>query len=134
MRDFFSKRVPFVFLLTASMLCFAPWGQPARAANGRGYQGGGSCNADIQKFCGNLIPGSAKILKCLDDNLSSLSSGCKARVERHILNVESRLRNCQNDIREFCPDVKPGSGAIVRCLLKNENNISMKCASELSIR
>jgi len=34
---------------------------------------------------------------------------------------------CAEDIAKFCPDVKPGGGAIIECLEKHENDLTEAC-------
>ena len=38
---------------------------------------------------------------------------------------------CAEDIRQFCPDVKPGSSRLVECLRKNEPRLSAACVARI---
>jgi hypothetical protein len=38
---------------------------------------------------------------------------------------------CADDIRQFCPDVKPGSSRVVECLQKNKARVSAACGARL---
>jgi hypothetical protein len=38
---------------------------------------------------------------------------------------------CADDLRQFCPDVKPGSGRVVDCLRSNEPRLSVGCRARL---
>jgi hypothetical protein len=38
---------------------------------------------------------------------------------------------CADDIRQFCPDVKPGSSRVVECLQKNKARVSSACSARL---
>jgi hypothetical protein len=38
---------------------------------------------------------------------------------------------CADDIRQFCPDVKPGSSRVVECLQKNKARVSSACSERL---
>jgi hypothetical protein len=44
----------------------------------------------------------------------------------------AQTRNpCADDINEFCKDVKPGAGRIVRYLKRNEEQLSPECRETL---
>ena len=38
---------------------------------------------------------------------------------------------CADDLRQFCPNVKPGSGRVVDCLQSNEPRLSVACRARL---
>jgi hypothetical protein len=38
---------------------------------------------------------------------------------------------CADDLRQFCPDVKPGSGRVLDCLRSNEPRLSVACRARL---
>lgn len=42
-------------------------------------------------------------------------------------NQQSAVSACGADARKFCRDVKPGSGAIMECLLDHQQDISEDC-------
>lgn len=39
-----------------------------------------ACEADLQRLCSGIQPGGGKILQCLQDNASEVSSGCTAKL------------------------------------------------------
>lgn len=41
--------------------------------------------------------------------------------------VQAAWIGCQNDIQRFCPDVPPGGGRIVRCLVANHHELTPVC-------
>ena len=38
---------------------------------------------------------------------------------------------CGSDIRKFCPGVKPGQGALTKCLYQNKDQLSKACSKEM---
>ena len=38
---------------------------------------------------------------------------------------------CKADIKKLCPDVKPGQGAVVKCLKTHEDQVSPGCKSAI---
>lgn len=44
-----------------------------------------------------------------------------------LANAEINAKSCQADIEKFCPDVKPGGGALAACLRKHESSLSPEC-------
>ena len=40
---------------------------------------------------------------------------------------DSKEGPCREDIKKFCADVKPGQGAIMRCLRSNQEKLSAAC-------
>jgi Cysteine rich repeat len=43
--------------------------------------------------------------------------------------VQAAWFACNGDIERFCPDVQPGGGRIVRCLVSNFTNLTYACRS-----
>lgn len=41
--------------------------------------------------------------------------------------VQAAWRACNGDIQKFCPEVKPGGGRIVRCLVANIPSLTPAC-------
>lgn len=95
-----------------------------------GFQESGEsplCKEDIAKFCPSVKPGEGRIMKCLSDHEADLSPECRKRTEdirkRHV----AWQNDCSADVAKFCPDIKPGGGRIIRCILKHEKEISEPC-------
>jgi hypothetical protein len=38
---------------------------------------------------------------------------------------------CEDDVANFCKDVKPGGGSIIKCLKEHENELSAVCKTHL---
>ena len=82
-------------------------------------RGGGPCKDDIAKFCQGVQPGEGRIIKCLQQNESQLSAGCKEQAA------------CLDDIEKFCAGIAPGGGKIMKCLKQNETSLSSQCKAQL---
>ena len=42
-----------------------------------------------------------------------------------------QLAYCKADAQRLCPGVRPGGGALKKCLKEHENEVSIGCAKEL---
>jgi hypothetical protein len=45
--------------------------------------------------------------------------------------VRAAASQCQGDIQKFCPNVQPGGGRIVRCLVANKDGVSAQCRDSI---
>jgi Cysteine rich repeat len=43
--------------------------------------------------------------------------------------VQAAWSACNGDIQRYCPDVQPGGGRIVRCLVFNLTSLTLACRS-----
>jgi Cysteine rich repeat len=90
------------------------------------------CADDVAKFCQGIEGGQGKLMQCLQEHQSELSSRCQARVQA----METRMREitdaCQSDVRQFCTGVNPGAGRIAQCLKQHESELSSTCKAELA--
>ena len=39
---------------------------------------------------------------------------------------------CRDDIRRFCPNIRPGGGAVAACMRENAQNLSPSCTDALA--
>jgi hypothetical protein len=90
------------------------------------------CAADVAKFCQGAEGGHGKLMQCLREHQSELSSPCQARVQA----METRMREmtgaCQSDVWQFCTGVNPGAGRLAQCLKQHESELSSTCKAELA--
>lgn len=47
--------------------------------------------------------------------------------------VKAAQAACSADIQKFCPNVVPGEGRIVRCLVANADQLSTPCRSSMLV-
>jgi hypothetical protein len=85
-----------------------------------------ACKADVEALCKGVQRGGGRIMKCLHENDSKVSAGCKqAMTEAH----EKFEKNhpCAQDAQKFCKDMKPGDGRVGKCLKEHEADLSPAC-------
>jgi hypothetical protein len=86
-----------------------------------------ACKADVERLCAGISPGGGRLAACLKANEAQLSPGCKAErasVSRMVKEVGAA---CEDDIQSICPDVKPGSGNVLRCLRQSFFSVTPRC-------
>jgi hypothetical protein len=122
------RRAPLPFLAAAAAVAAALVGPtPARGED--------PCAADAKEFCGDVRVGSGRVKECLRQNEARLSEACRtvrsAADERFRSLVEAFGRDCRSDIDRLCSEVKPGGGRVVACLMRQQDDASTECRSEL---
>jgi hypothetical protein len=85
---------------------------------------GGACAADVQKFCQHVSSGRGQVMKCLQQHRTELSAACQEQLQAAKSRATEVSQACQSDRQQFCQDVKPGRGAIVKCLREHESELS----------
>jgi len=108
-----------LFLLTAFVSLV-----PAHAES---EDGSHPCAADRKKFCADVKPGDGAIMKCMKEHEGELSAECKAKGEKMKGKMKEAHQACKGDVKKFCKDVKPGGGAIMKCLKEHDAEISAEC-------
>ncbi|MGZ5280334.1 MAG: cysteine rich repeat-containing protein [Pseudobdellovibrionaceae bacterium] len=86
----------------------------------------GPCQADMAKFCSGVAKGRSMV-RCLTENSKDLSSQCKDKYRDMKARMRHTYEACQDDAEKFCGDVKPGAGALPKCLKANEAQLSKGC-------
>ena len=118
-------------LVAAGLLASKTWAQPAQTEqpmrHGPGPKEGGPCKADVEKFCKDVKPGRGAVMKCLKEHDAELSEACKNRGEKMKERLEKVHTSCKADVENFCKDVKPCGGAIMKCLKEHDAELSEPC-------
>lgn len=107
------------------------------------------CNQDITQLeCGRITTNrdelsQGKTLACLQDKLPKLHPKCRKGV-LHLSELQSdnikydrqMFLACITDSERLCPEARPGSGAVFKCLMRNRNDalLSAKCQDQLTRR
>jgi hypothetical protein len=98
-----------------------------------------NCRAELKQLCGAIEPGSGRIKKCLKENESKLSTGCrqqfqekKGRMKEQMKARRHELREaCEADVQRLCGNVQRGEGRIVNCLKEHKTELSESCAQSM---
>ena len=85
------------------------------------------CKGDVEKLCKGVRPGGGRIIKCLQEHESELSSTCKAAGDALKQKIGEIAAACKGDAEKFCTNVKPGEGRIAQCLKQHEGELSQGC-------
>ena len=90
-----------------------------------------ACRADVEKLCPGIPPGGGRVSACLQANRAQVSPACKAELASVSRKVKEVGAACEDDIVSYCGAVRPGQGAILRCLQANKATISPGCQEVL---
>lgn len=89
------------------------------------------CADDVAKYCKDVTPGGGRLVRCLKQHESELSSECKASQETARVRAKEAHEACADDVQKLCKDVKPGEGRVIRCLKDNSKSLSPECREKL---
>jgi hypothetical protein len=94
------------------------------------------CVADVKRLCGDVKPGQGRIQKCLKEHSDELSQECKDSLVATQEKIKSKLEGiaeaCKGDAEKLCPDVEPGGGRILKCLLEQKDKLSKECKAAMN--
>uniref|UniRef100_A0A7R9V0N1 Golgi apparatus protein 1 n=1 Tax=Chlamydomonas euryale TaxID=1486919 RepID=A0A7R9V0N1_9CHLO len=99
-----------------------------------------ACSDDRTEFCADVKPGSARVIRCLQDHRSTLSQSCTAALFDHEVRMAEDIdfkypmkKACAWEISAFCKDVPHGHARVVRCLTDNLDNTDMTSACKKQV-
>eukprot|EP00197_Chlamydomonas_leiostraca_P010927 CAMPEP_0202884756 /NCGR_PEP_ID=MMETSP1391-20130828/41312_1 /ASSEMBLY_ACC=CAM_ASM_000867 /TAXON_ID=1034604 /ORGANISM="Chlamydomonas leiostraca, Strain SAG 11-49" /LENGTH=982 /DNA_ID=CAMNT_0049567983 /DNA_START=167 /DNA_END=3115 /DNA_ORIENTATION=+ len=99
-----------------------------------------ACYEDRQKYCSNVPPGSARVIRCLTTQRPKLSPVCRATLfdeeVRFSENIDFQYpmkEACQTELNKYCKDVPHGNARAIRCLQDNkgEKDFGKACREEI---
>lgn len=100
-----------------------------------------ACKKDISTFCATVEKGEGRVIKCLQENIDTISEECRSSLSNMTTNQQqpsssqnkkgSQLSNCRSDITLYCSDVEKGEGRVLKCLKENKEKISDECNNAL---
>ena len=89
------------------------------------------CNETIAKYCKDVVPGSGRIMKCLNDHREDQSIACKDWVEDQQKSMQELIAVCTEEIATLCKIDPPDKVRIYLCLLDNYIALKIDCRSKL---
>jgi hypothetical protein len=92
------------------------------------------CQAEIETYCKDVIPGEGRVLACLYARSDKLSGKCEyalydaaSQLERAVAALSYVVNECADDLDQFCQNVAAGEGRLLECLDKNDAKVSSRC-------
>ncbi len=92
---------------------------------------GGPCDSDMAKYCSSVAKG-RPMVNCLSEHNAELSASCKDKYKDMKARMRHTFEACQDDAEKFCADVKPGAGALPKCLKSHESELTKACKDTIS--
>ena len=92
------------------------------------------CMADVEKLCKDVEKGEGRIKECLKKHESEVSAACKENMAKMTPKTGDMKDPCMADKEKLCKDVKPGEGAIMKCLKQHEGELSQGCKDTMGHR
>ncbi len=96
------------------------------------------CQTELTTFCKDVTPGEGRILACLYAFEDKLSPRCEyalydsmGQLSRTLSNMSYAVKECSDDLKAYCANIKPGEGHLLDCLNKNEDKVSSRCNTAL---
>jgi hypothetical protein len=89
-----------------------------------------ACMADAVRFCPDVPFGDGRVLTCLQNHWSQLSSGCIQDLQQADAKAREITLKCSADIWTYCQGVVPGGGRVRACLLARWDVLSTQCRDE----
>jgi Cysteine rich repeat len=91
------------------------------------------CADDIEKYCKGVKPGGGRILNCLKAHEAELTVSCRGKMSELQGIIKDCEQACAGDIAQFCKEVQPGGGRIVKCLKEHDKELSSSCKAKLEM-
>jgi hypothetical protein len=89
------------------------------------------CKKDMETFCKDVPARSKAMVECLKNHETELSKECHRKYEDSKARLRHTRISCQNDVEKFCGEVRPGAGALPKCLHAHFKDLSPECKESL---
>jgi len=89
-----------------------------------------ACVADAVKLCPDVPFGDGRVLTCLQNHWSQVSSGCIQDLQRFQAKAREVTLECATDIWSYCASVVPGGGRVRACLMARWEVLTPACKAE----
>eukprot|EP00884_Botryococcus_braunii_P009910 jgi/Botrbrau1/18920/Bobra.177_2s0074.1 len=99
-----------------------------------------SCYPDRQRLCAGYLPGSARVIRCLQDHREELEYDCQVDLFRQEIKMSEHIdfkypmkAACTAEINKFCGTVQKGEARVIQCLHQHvhEADVSWECKREI---
>eukprot|EP00951_Prasinocladus_malaysianus_P016396 scaffold127716_cov50-Prasinocladus_malaysianus.AAC.1 len=91
-----------------------------------------ACFEDRAKFCADVAPGSARVIRCLQDSREDLGYECRATLFDQEVRMSESLdfmypmkKACTKELEQLCKDVPEGHARQIKCLQENVDSQEM---------
>ncbi|KAI8475756.1 MAG: hypothetical protein J3K34DRAFT_453290 [Monoraphidium minutum] len=100
-----------------------------------------ACQEDRKTYCNDVQPGSARVIRCLQENRGVLSQQCTAALFDHEVKMAEDIdfkypmrKACAWEMATFCASVPHGHARIIRCLQAklDHEDMSEECKAEVA--
>jgi hypothetical protein len=91
------------------------------------------CADEIEKYCKEIKPGGGRLLNCLKEHETELSVSCRRKISELQQIIKDWEQACSGDIAQFCKEVQPGGGRIIKCLREHDKELSPSCSAKLEM-
>jgi len=91
------------------------------------------CADDIEKYCREVKLGGGRLLNCLKSHETELSGPCRGKISELQGIIKDCEQACSGDITQFCKEVQPGGGRIIKCLREHDKEISSSCSAKMEM-
>lgn len=100
-----------------------------------------ACREDRRQFCPAVQPGSARVIRCLQDSRASLSATCAAALFDHEVKMAEDIdfkypmrRACAWEVATLCKGEGHGHARVIGCLQRNlgHEDMSKECRAEVT--
>lgn len=99
-----------------------------------------ACYEDRQRLCEGIVPGDARVLRCLQDNRDKLTYECRATLFDQEVRLSEDIdfqypmkKSCGKEVEQYCKDVPQGNARVIQCLVDHdeESDFSVECRNEV---
>lgn len=96
------------------------------------------CKQELETYCKDVTPGEGRVLACLYARSDKLSGRCEyalydaaAQLERAVAALSYVVNECKDDLEKLCSGVQAGQGRLLKCIEKNDSQVSGRCKQAL---
>jgi len=100
-----------------------------------------ACFDDRQSYCEHVQPGSAAVIRCLQDQRENLSFECRATLFDQEVRMSENIdfqyplqKQCKEELNNFCQDVPHGHARAIKCLEDNLSKGNMGKACKKAVK